>query len=112
MTEFDKEYLKLLKEILQRGEEVENRTGVNTIKIDKYAFKFDLAKEFPILMTKQLFSRQAITEMLWIWQASSNDVEWLHERNVKIWDEWMVDEDGIYRIYEPDVLANTIQIKK
>lgn len=62
MTEFDKEYLKLLKEILQRGEEVENRTGVNTIKIDKYAFKFDLTKEFPILMTKQLFSRQAITE--------------------------------------------------
>ena len=102
MTEFDKEYLKLLKEILQRGEEVENRTGVNTIKIDKYAFKFDLAKEFPILMTKQLFSRQAITEMLWIWQASSNDVEWLHERNVKIWDEWMVDDDGIYRIYEPN----------
>lgn len=32
MTEFDKEYLKLLKEILQRGEEVENRTGVNTIR--------------------------------------------------------------------------------
>ena len=102
MTEFDKEYLKLLKEILQRGEEVENRTGVNTIKIDKYAFKFDLAKEFPILMTKQLFSRQAITEMLWIWQMASNDVRELHKRNVHIWDEWMVDEDGIYRIYEPD----------
>ena len=45
MTEFDKEYLKLLKEILQRGEEVENRTGVNTIKIDKYALKFDLTNE-------------------------------------------------------------------
>ena len=80
MTEFDKEYLKLLKEILQRGEEVENRTGVNTIKIDKYAFKFDLAKEFPILMTKQLFSRQAITEMLWIWQMASNDVRELHKK--------------------------------
>ena len=89
MTEFDKEYLKLLKEILQRGEEVENRTGVNTIKIDKYAFKFDLAKEFPILMTKQLFSRQAITEMLWIWQMASNDVRELHKRNVHIWDEWI-----------------------
>ena len=49
MTEFDKEYLKLLKEILQRGEEVENRTGVNTIKIDKYAFKFDLTKEFQMM---------------------------------------------------------------
>lgn len=101
MTEFDKVYLKLLDEILQRGEEVENRTGVNTIKIDKYAFSFDLSKEFPILMTKQLFSRQAITEMLWIWQMASNDVRELHERNVHIWDEWMVDTDGIYRIYEP-----------
>lgn len=102
MTEFDKEYLKLLKEILQRGEEVKNRTGVNTIKIDKYAFSFDLSKEYPILTTKQLFSRQAITEMLWIWQMGSNDVRELHKRNVHIWDEWMVDEDGIYRIYEPE----------
>ena len=101
MTEFDKEYLKLLETILEKGQEVENRTGVNTIKIDKYAFQFDLTKEFPILMTKQLFSRQAITEMLWIWQMASNDVRKLQERNVHIWDEWMVDADGIYRIYEP-----------
>lgn len=101
MTEFDREYLKLLETILEKGQEVENRTGVNTIKIDKYAFQFDLAKEFPILMTKQLFSRQAITEMLWIWQMASNDVRKLQERNVHIWDEWMVDADGIYRIYEP-----------
>ena len=101
MTEFDREYLKLLETILEKGQEVENRTGVNTIKIDKYAFQFDLTKEFPILMTKQLFSRQAITEMLWIWQMASNDVRKLQERNVHIWDEWMVDADGIYRIYEP-----------
>ncbi len=101
MTGFDKEYLKLLKRILQEGQEVENRTGVNTIKIDSYAFWFDLSKEFPILMTKQLFSRQAITEMLWIWQMASNDVRELQKRNIHIWDEWMVDADGIYRIYEP-----------
>ena len=86
MTEFDKEYLKLLETILEKGQEVENRTGVNTIKIDKYAFQFDLAKEFPILMTKQLFSRLSITEMLWIWQMASNDVRKLQERNVHIWD--------------------------
>lgn len=101
MTEFDKEYLKLLKRILKEGEEVENRTGVNTIKIEDYSFRFDLSKEFPILSTKQLFYKNAIIEMLWIWQAASNDVNWLHERNVKIWDEWKIDSDGIYRIYEP-----------
>ncbi len=101
MTEWDKEYLKLCKKILKEGVEVENRTGINTIKIPSYELNFDLSKEFPILTTKQLFHRQAVTEMLWIWQMGSNDVRELQKRNVKIWNEWMVDPDGIYRIYEP-----------
>ncbi len=101
MTEFDKEYLRLLREIINNGVEVHNRTGINTIKIPEFHFCFDVEREFPILQTKQMFYRQAVTEMLWIWQMGSNDVRDLHERNVHIWDEWMVDDDGIYRIYEP-----------
>ena len=101
MTKWDKEYLKLCKKILKDGVEVHNRTGVNTIKIPSYDLHFDLKEEFPILQTKQLFSRQAIIEMLWIWQMGSNDVRELQKRNVHIWDEWEVDDDGIYRIYEP-----------
>ena len=101
MTEFDKEYLRLLREIINNGVEVENRTGINTLKIPEFHFCFDVDDEFPILQTKQMFYRQAVTEMLWIWQMGSNDVRDLHERNVHIWDEWMVDDDGIYRIYEP-----------
>lgn len=104
MTEFDREYLKLVRKILNEGIEVENRTGVNTIKIPSYTFEFDLRKEDPILTIKQFYARQAITEMLWIWQMGSNDVRELHKRNVHIWDEWMVDEDGIYRIYEPETI--------
>lgn len=100
MTEFDIEYLKLCKRILTEGIEVENRTGTNTIKIPSYHFHFDLSKEFPILQTKQLFFKNAITEILWIYQAQSNDVRWLHERNNHIWDEWMIDSDGIYRTYD------------
>lgn len=102
MTEFDIEYLKLVRKILNSGVEVENRTGINSIKIPKWNFSFDLNKGFPILESKQMFYRQAVTEMLWIWQMGSNDVRELHKRNVHIWDEWMVDEDGIYRIYEPN----------
>ena len=101
MTEFDKEYLRLLREIINNGVEVHNRTGINTLKIPEFHFCFDVDNEFPILQTKQMFYRQAVTEMLWIWQMGSNDVRDLHERNVHIWDEWMVDDDGIYRIYEP-----------
>lgn len=101
MSKFDDDYISLVKEILNKGVEVENRTGVNTIKIPSYNFEFDLRREFPILQTKQTFYKNAIIEMLWIWQMQSNDVRELHKRNVHIWDEWMVDSDGIYRIYEP-----------
>lgn len=100
MTNWDKEYLKLCKRILNEGIEVENRTGINTIKVPSHAFHFDLSEEFPILQTKQLFFKNAITEILWIYQAQSNDVRWLQERNNKVWNEWMVDPDGIYRTYD------------
>ena len=101
MSRFDDDYISLVKEILSKGGEVENRTGVNTIKLPCYNLEFDLRREFPILQTKQTFYKNAIIEMLWIWQMQSNDVRDLHKRNVHIWDEWMVDSDGIYRIYEP-----------
>lgn len=100
MTKWDKDYLELCKRILTEGVEVENRTGINTIKVPSHNFHFDLGQEFPILQTKQLFFRNAITEILWIYQAQSNSVDWLHERNNKVWDEWMVDDDGIYRTYD------------
>lgn len=102
MTEFDIEYLKLCKRILTEGVEVENRTGTNTIKVPSHYFHFDLSKEFPILQTKQLFFKNAITEILWIYQAQSNDVRWLHERNNHVWDEWMIDSDGFYRTYDKE----------
>lgn len=94
MSKWDREYIKLCKKILKEGGEVQNRTGINTIKIPGYSFEFDLDKEFPALTTKQLFFRQAILEMLWIYQVQSNDVRWLQERNVHIWDEWEIHEDG------------------
>lgn len=94
MAKWDKDYLKLCKKILTEGVEVENRTGTNTIKIPGYFLEFDLQQEFPILTTKQLFFKNAITEILWIWQEQSNDVRWLQERNNHIWDEWEIQEDG------------------
>ena len=96
MSQWDKDYLALCKRILTEGVEVENRTGINTIKVPSQHFHFDLSKEFPILTSKQLFIRQAVLEMLWIYQAQSNDVRWLQERNVHIWDAWEIDEDGIW----------------
>ena len=97
MSSWDKKYLNLCKKILKEGTEVQNRTGINSIKVPSHHFHFDLEEEFPILTTKQLFLRQAVLEMLWIYQAKSNDVRWLKERDVHIWDEWEIGEDGIWR---------------
>lgn len=97
MSNWDKEYLNLCRKILKEGTEVQNRTGINSIKVPSHHFHFDLEEEFPILTTKQLFLRQAVLEMLWIYQAKSNDVRWLKDRDVHIWDEWEIDEEGIWK---------------
>lgn len=96
MSLWDEQYIGLCKKILSEGVRVENRTGTDTVKIPSHHFHFDLSEEFPVLTTKQLFIRQAVLEMLWIYQAQSNDVRWLQERNVHIWDEWEIDENGYW----------------
>ena len=96
MSRWDDVYCGLLKKILDEGVEVENRTGINTRKIPSYSFRLDVGEEFPVLTTKQVFIRQAVLEMLWFYQAKSNDVRWLRERNVHIWDEWEIDSEGYW----------------
>lgn len=101
VSEWDKIYCNLLKKILKEGELFENRTGIDTLSIEGVAFKLDAGSEFPILESKKVAIKNALSEMLWIYQAQSNDVSWLKERANNIWNEWEVDEDGIYRTYEP-----------
>jgi len=110
VSQWDKNYIGLCRRILSEGVEVENRTGINTIKVPSHHFHFNLEEEFPVLTTKQLFFRQAITEMLWIYQAQSNDVRWLQDRNVHIWDEWEISEDGYWRAHQklPDGKGNLV----
>lgn len=100
MSKWDDIYCSLCENILENGTEVQNRTGINTIKIPSAHFQLDLSEEFPILTTKQVFIRQAILEMLWIYQQQSNDVRWLQNRNVKIWNEWEIDENGDWKDIE------------
>lgn len=94
MSAWDKIYCQLCENILTNGVQVANRTGIDTFKLPSAHFQLNVGEEFPILTTKQLFIRQAVLEMLWIYQAQSNDVRWLQERNVHIWDLWQIDENG------------------
>lgn len=97
MAKWDKDYLMLCKEILENGTKSSNRTGIDCYKLTHKILNFNLEEEFPILTTKHVAYKSAILEMLWIYQAQSNDVRWLQERNVKIWDGWQIDEEGFYQ---------------
>ncbi len=101
VNEWDKIYCNLLKKILAEGELFENRTGIDTLSIEGVSFKLDVGEVFPILESKKVTIKNALSEMLWIFQAQSNDVAWLKKRENNIWNEWEVDQDGIYRTYEP-----------
>ena len=108
ISEFDKEYNKLVEKIINEGEIFHNRTGVDTLSVEGVNFKFeDIENNFPILESKKVFIKNALSEILWIHQAQSNNVSWLKERENNIWNEWEIDSDGIYRIYEPVNIIKT-----
>lgn len=102
VSEWDKVYCDLLKKILSDGEKCHNRTGIDTLSIEGFNFKLNVGEQFPILESKKVNIKNALSEMLWIFQAQSNDVSWLQQKSNNIWNEWRVDYDGIYRTYEPN----------
>lgn len=102
VSKFDDIYCNLLKQIINNGIKSKNRTGIDTLCIEGFNFKLENIQEnFPILQSKKVVIKNALSEILWIHQAQSNNVNWLIERGNNIWNEWKIDKDGIYRVYEP-----------
>ena len=87
-----KQYLDLLKFVLENGEERSDRTGVGTIGVFGAQTRFDLRTSFPLLTTKKLHTRSIIYELLWFLKGDTN-IKYLNDNRVTIWDEW-ADENG------------------
>lgn len=87
-----KQYLDLLKYIMDAGHLKEDRTGVGTKSIFGYQMRFDLNDGFPLLTTKKLHLKSIIHELLWFIKGDTN-IKYLNDNGVTIWDEW-ADENG------------------
>ena len=119
MSKFDDQYIDLCRRILDHGEKITNykktdtrSTSVSnaipdhiaqaasearTIRLPHQILQFNLSEEFPILTSKKVAFKTAVLEILWIYQVASNDVSWLKKRNIKIWNEWEINDQGEYQ---------------
>lgn len=87
-----KQYLDLMRHVLENGTEKTDRTGTGTRSVFGHQMRFDLREGFPLVTTKKLHLRSIIHELLWFLQGSSN-IAYLKDNQVSIWDEW-ADENG------------------
>lgn len=105
MSYADKVFRANAEDILQNGvwdtdKEVRPKwldgTPAHTVKKFCIVNRYDLSKEFPIMTLRKQGFKNAVDEILWIWQKKSNKICDLHSH---IWDSWAGEDGTIGKAY-------------
>ncbi|MBI2146970.1 thymidylate synthase [Candidatus Woesearchaeota archaeon] len=86
-----KEYLDIVRYVLENGQRKVNRTGVAALSCFAYFYKVDLQKGYPLLTTKKMYFNSMLHELLWYLKGEA-DIKSLR-KVTKIWDAW-ADAEG------------------
>ena len=81
----EKQYLKLLKDILDNGVEKQDRTGTGTISVFGRQIRHDMKLGFPLLTTKKMYWKGIVTELLWFLRGDTN-IKYLVDNDCHIWN--------------------------
>jgi thymidylate synthase len=87
-----KQYLDLVRAVLENGTRKPNRTGVDTISTFNENYEIDLAQGFPLLTTKEISWKNIVVENLWFLSGETH-LGLLKKHGCKFWDPW-ADPDG------------------
>lgn len=93
-----KQYLDMVREIIEKGEEKGDRTGTGTRSLFGYQTKYDLREGFPLVTTKKVLFSAVVWELLWFLRGATNINDGLKE-HTPIWNAWAAEDGALGPIY-------------